>query len=291
MPTTPDTAAPAWEEKRDAHAGAVAFALAFETPESLARRFLRGDGHAHGGQRFLGLGAEDLLPAELLLDLLALSRQKRELDSRLLEARLEPPPGRGESIRLGAGGRGLAGQALPASLELSPALAELTRIARELGPVSSGADLLETQGLDGRPPRAQLDPARFQIRVEGSHLMIQSREALPRLAEGPDGLLSLERELGAPLAQGADLLREAQVFLGQLADLGTHLLASLEEALDFPLDLLRRLPEIGQAILALLNGRPRRRLARGELGHGHASLFFFVSAAAPFPGRAPRGPR
>ena len=35
------------------------------------------------------------------------------------------------------------------------------------------------------------------------------------------------------------------------------------------------MPEIGQAILALLNGRPRRRLARGELGNGHASLFFF----------------
>ena len=91
------------------HAGAVAFALAFETPESFARRFLRGDGHAHGGQRFLGLGAEDLLPAEFLLDLLALSRQKSELDVLLLEAHLEPPPGRGESIRLGAGRRGLAG--------------------------------------------------------------------------------------------------------------------------------------------------------------------------------------
>src|SRR6202008_2860879 len=105
-----------------------------------SRRFLRGDGHPHGGQRFLGLGAEDFLSAEFLLYLLALSRQKKKLDARLLEARFEPSPGGGEGVRFGAGRRGLTGQPLPSSLELSPPLAQLAGIACELGPVSGRAD-------------------------------------------------------------------------------------------------------------------------------------------------------
>ena len=105
--------------------------------------------------------------------------------------------------------------------------------------------------------------------------MIQSREALACFGECPDGVLSLEGEVRAPLAQGADFFTEPQLFLRELANLGAHLLPALEQALDLALELLRGLPEIGQAILALLYGGPRRCLACGKLGNGHAPLFFF----------------
>ena len=58
-----------------------------------------------------------------------------------------------------------------------------------------------------------------------------------------------------------DLLGEARVLLAQIADLRSHLLPPLEQALGLALDLLHRLPQVGEPVLGLLDGRRLERRA------------------------------
>src|SRR5262244_2362496 len=145
------------------HTRAVAFALALQPVEGLARRFLGGDGDAQGGQRLLGVGPERFLSSQLLLHLLALAGEQRELDARLLEARLEAPSGRGQPVGFGARPCGFTFEAFAPAIELRYALAKLARIARQLGAVAGGSDLLEAQGLDGRAAKPSRASARARM--------------------------------------------------------------------------------------------------------------------------------
>src|SRR5215467_7514784 len=259
------------------HTRAVAFALALQPVERLAGRFLGGDRDAQAGQRLLGLGAERFLSCQLLLHLFALAGEQRELDARLLEARLEATPGRGQSIGFGAGRGGFTFEAFASAIELRYPLAKLARIARQLGAITGGPDLLEAQGLDGRATLRQLGPACFEVRIEASYLFVQGGETLARLGEGADGLLALDAEFGAPVAQRADLLPQAEILLAELADLRAHLLAALQQPLHLALELLRGLPQVGQPILALLDGCARGGLTGGQLGDHHAPLVLLAA--------------
>src|SRR5215467_13574888 len=263
--------------EEQSHTRAVAFALALQPVERLARRFLGGDGDAQGGQRLLGLGAERFLPSQLLLHLLALAGEQRELDTRLLEARLEAPSGRGQSVGFGARPSDFTFEAFAAAIELRYALAKLTCIARQLGAITGGPDLLEAQGLDGGATKPQLGSTCREVGIEATYLIIQGGKTLARLGEGADGLLALDGKFGTPVAQRADLFSQAEILLAELADLRAHLLAALQQALHLTLELLRGLPQVGEPILALLDGSARGGLTGGELGDHHAPLVLLAA--------------
>src|SRR5215467_8406156 len=205
------------------HTRAVAFALALQPVEGLARRFLGGDGDAQGGQRLLGVGPERFLSSQLLLHLLALAGEQRELDTRLLETRLEAPSGRGQPVGFGARPCGFTFEAFAAAIELRYALAKLACIARQLGAITSGPDLLEAQSLDRGATKPQLGSTCREVGIEATYLIIQGGKTLARLGEGADGLLALDGKFGTPVAQRADLFSQAEILLAELADLRAHL--------------------------------------------------------------------
>src|SRR5262249_10490451 len=98
-----------------------------------------------------------------------------------------------------------------------------------------------------------------------------------RPGRAPNGAPALAGHPRPPLTKRGDLLSQAEILVAELSDLGAHLLAALEESLYLALELLGRLPEIREAVLALLNGRPRRRLEGRELGDQHAPLLFLAA--------------
>src|SRR5262249_36178918 len=213
----------------------------------------------------------------LLLHLLTLAGEQRELDPRLLEGRLEAPSGSGQPVGFGARPSGFTFEAFAAAIELRDALAKLTCIARQIGAITGGPDLLEAQGLDGGATKPQLGSTCLEVGIEATYLLVEGGETLARLGEGADGLLALDGELGAPVAQRADLLSQAEIFLAELADLRAHLLAALQQALQLALELLRGLSQVGQPILALLDGRTRGGFTGGELGDRHAPLVLLAA--------------
>ena len=95
----------------------------------------------------------------------------------------------------------------------------------------------------------------------------------------------------APVAEASDLPGEARVLLAEIADLRAHLLAPLEQALGLALDLLHRLPEVGEPVLGLLDGRRLERVPRAEAGDARALALLGLAAAPPSRGSAPRAAR
>src|SRR5712691_6015040 len=258
----------------------VALALTLEAKQRLEGGFLRREAHAQQGQGLLRLGPEALLSLKGLIHLLPLSREERELGPRLLEARLEPAPRRGQALGLGARRRRLDVESFPPPLDLGQTLAELAGRAGQLRPLSRRANLLEPQAFQRLASAAQLGPARVEICLERPHLMLPLAEALSRLREPPNRLLSLRADRRAPLRERPHFLAEPHLLLAELADLRTQLLAPLEEALELTLELLRRLAQIRQPVVALLDGRAQGRLARLDLRDGHA-MGFLLPAPPP----------
>ncbi len=74
------------------------------------------------------------------------------------------------------------------------------------------------------------------------------------IAERDAGALALAPNRGLALADGPDLFAQPHRLLAELADLDAHLFAPLEEPLELALHLRDRLPQIGEAVLALLQG-------------------------------------
>ena len=244
-----------------AHPRAIALTLPLEAKEGLERGFLGREAHAQEGEGLLRLRPQPLLSLKLLVDLLSLSCEERKLRARLLEARFEPVPRGGQDIGLGARGRRLGLEPLAPPLDLRQALAQLAGRAGHLGPLSRRPDLLEAQAFQGLASPAEFPPARLEIRLERAHLPLPLAEALARLPQSADRLLALHADGGAPLAEGPHLLGESHLLLAELADLRAHLLAALEETLELTLELLRRLAQVGEPVVAFLDSGAQRRLA------------------------------
>ena len=93
------------------------------------------------------------------------------------------------------------------------------------------------------------------------------------------------RERLAPVAEASDLPGEARVLLAQIADLRPHLLPPLEQALGLALNLLHRLPQVGEPVLRLLDGRRLERVPGAEAGDARALALLGLLQLRHLPGQ------
>ncbi len=144
---------------------------------------------------------------------------------------------------------------------------KLAGAAHEIGSLGTQADLLlplRLQAVAGRRSSAArcssrrcLELGRRRLPVCHEHLCLARRFSQEPLA-GCNAVQALGGE--------AQILVEAPFLGDQLAELYPELLAALEEPLQLALDLLHRLAEVGEAVIALLEQDALSRRARGVLG-------------------------
>src|SRR5262249_17173009 len=129
----------------------------------------------------------------------------------------------------------LGGQPLGAPRQLRLALAQLPRAPHEIDALRRQARLLEPQRLGVIALERQRGPLALDDRLEvGGRLSPLGGQPLG-VTERHPGALALAHDGRLALADRPDLLAEANGLLVQLADLHTHLLATLQESLELTL--------------------------------------------------------
>jgi hypothetical protein len=104
----------------------------------------------------------------------------------------------------------------------------------------------------------------LELRVERSRRRPALGDDRLGFAERHTTEVPLCAERNETLARDPHILVEAYRLFAELADLQTHLLATLEETLQVSLDLLHRLPEITEPMLADLDRFALGGFARRE---------------------------
>src|SRR5262249_44902720 len=148
--------------------------------------------------------------------------------------------GRDQSI---AGGCKLVGLALCARqliveplatpVELRPTLSELAARSRQVGPSARHANLLSPQRLEAVAARLEILAARIEARFDLLEEHALRGLPLACLVEHPMFVHPLGLESDSPLAKRTNLGFEPRALLVEVADLQSHLLAPLEQALGF----------------------------------------------------------
>ena len=90
---------------------------------------------------------------------------------------------------------------------------------------------------------------------------------------------------GQALRRRPHLFVEAEGLVAQLLQLHAHLLAALQQALELALDLLHRLPEVAQPMLAPLEHLALLGLARGQSAQSRAHALLAVAQAGELLGQ------
>src|SRR5262249_46826208 len=116
--------------------------------------------------------------------------------------------------------------------------------------------------LFGQPAAPALDEARQLI--GGPRALGHEALGLPECAARG---LALGGQRVEAFAGDANLLVEPHDLLGGLAQLHAHLLTALEKSLEIRLHFLNALPQVGEAVIALLNAFAVGRLTTGQAAH------------------------
>jgi hypothetical protein len=263
------------EQRTDA--GAVALARALQLAERVQAGPPRGQGHARAGQPPLGGGQAALHVLQLGREPGPLARQRGQAGGGAVALDLEAGARVHQPRRLRLGPGQLPRQSLAAPAELGLAFAQLPRRAGQVGALGGDADLLQAQALQPVALPGEARPVLLHARLQGRGGGRALGHQPLGLGQRDPGRLALAHDAAQPLAGEPHLVLQAHGLLRGLADLHAQLLAPLQQPLELRLDLLERLPEVRQRVVALLDGPPLRGLRRRELRGARPQLVLAVA--------------
>jgi hypothetical protein len=166
----------------------------------------------------------------------------------------------GLRLRLGQ----LDRETLGPAAELRLPLAQLTGVAHEIHALGRHAACFEPQRLQPVTVRREAGAMRAHRRFEiARHLGTLGPRPLGFGERGPRAF-TLSADGARALGAHADILLQPHGLLRHLARLHAHLLTALQQALQLALHLLHGLPQVGQAVIALLQQLALATFPRAE---------------------------